>query len=369
MRTTRPIRRWTCIATLALAAAFAPAVHADAPTITITTNMSDVDGYTGDHRTGELGVTQFSGFTAASQGPGVSVPGNVFQTFCLEVDETVISGIQYSWTLSDAAHAGGGGAVNGADPISPETAYLYSAFSSGTLSDYDLTLGAGRRASADSLQLAIWYLEGEFTIFSLDSQALVWVEEAQSAVASGSWSGIGDVRVLTLTDSTGAAAQDVLVVTADSTVVRGGGGLTLGFWGNKHGQALIGADDLALLVSLDLRNANGSNFDPASKSALRTWLLKGTATNMAYMLSVQLAAMELNVHNGFVNAGALVYAPGCGNTGPGNGQITIGDLMAAANVALGVDGSTPSGDAHRAYQECLKDALDDANNNRNFVNP
>jgi hypothetical protein len=41
--------------------------------------------------------------------------------------------------------------------------------------------------------------------------------------------------------------------------------------------------------------------------------------------------------------------------------------MAAANGALCADGFTPSGDPNRATQEFLKDALDDANNNLNFV--
>ena len=35
----------------------------------------------------------------------------------------------------------------------------------------------------------------------------------------------------------------------------GGGALGKGFWGNKNGKALFGADDLALMVSLNLRNA------------------------------------------------------------------------------------------------------------------
>src|SRR5205085_8080620 len=40
-----------------------------------------------------------------------------------------------------------------------------------------------------------------------------------------------------------------------------GGGLTLGFWSNKNGQALFGADDLALMAdTLNLRNANGTPF-------------------------------------------------------------------------------------------------------------
>ena len=45
-----------------------------------------------------------------------------------------------------------------------------------------------------------------------------------------------------------------------------------GFWGNKNGQALFGADDLASMVSLNLRNANGTIFDPSSYSVFNSWL-------------------------------------------------------------------------------------------------
>jgi hypothetical protein len=151
-----------------------------------------------------------------------------------------------------------------------------------------------------------------------------------------------------------------------------GGGKTLGFWSNKNGQNQMNdggtsAPELALLSGLCLRDASGNNFDPATYSTFRSWLLSATATNMAYMLSAQLAAMELNVEAGFVSGGSLVYAPGCGNTGPGNNFISINDLMATANAALCADGYTPSGDPNRATQECLKNALDKANNNLNFV--
>ena len=146
-----------------------------------------------------------------------------------------------------------------------------------------------------------------------------------------------------------------------------GGGMGLGFWSNKNGLDLVAADDRALLASLCLRTANGSIFAPANNSQLRSWLLNANAVNMAYMLSAQLAAMELNVFNGKVSGNRLVYAPGCGNTGVGNNFITINDLMVAANVALCADGVTPDGDPNRANQECLKNALNAANNNLNFV--
>jgi hypothetical protein len=174
----------------------------------------------------------------------------------------------------------------------------------------------------------------------------------QTAPAEGSYSG-------TLT-------ADVGNLTFGNVCLGAGGGLTLGFWSNRNGQALIGADDRALLVSLNLRNADGSNFDPATNAAFRTWILGATATNMAYMLSAQLAAMELNVFNGFVAGGALIYAPGT-NSANANGFATVSDLMAEANTELGAHGLVLSGSPDRAYQEALKNALDKANNNLNFV--
>jgi hypothetical protein len=148
--------------------------------------------------------------------------------------------------------------------------------------------------------------------------------------------------------------------------VGAGGGLTLGFWSNKNGQALFGSDDLALMVSLNLRNANGSNFDPANYAQFRTWLLGATATNMANMLSAQLAAMELNVNNGKVNSASLIYAPGSSSANS-LGFATVSALMAETNTSLGANGSTIASGAVRTYQEALKNALDRANNNLNFV--
>jgi hypothetical protein len=150
--------------------------------------------------------------------------------------------------------------------------------------------------------------------------------------------------------------------------VGAGGGRTLGFWSNRNGAALFGSEDLALMGTLNLRNADGSSFDPASYAQFRTWLLSATAVNMAYMLSAQLAAMELNVFNGFVDGTRLIYAPGA--TGANvNGFATVNAVMAEANASLGTDGYTAAGSAVRTYQAALKNALDAANNNQNFVQP
>jgi len=120
------------------------------------------------------------------------------------------------------------------------------------------------------------------------------------------------------------------------------------------------------MVSLNLRNANGTDFNPANYAAFRTWLLNATATNMAYMLSAQLAAMELNVLNGFVSISSLIYAPGT-NSANAAGFATVGAVMTEANTLLGANGLIGAASSYRPRAEALKNALDKANNNLNFV--
>jgi hypothetical protein len=92
---------------------------------------------------------------------------------------------------------------------------------------------------------------------------------------------------------------------------------------------------------------------------------------MANMLSAQLAAMKLNVLHGFVNGSALIYAPAlspCGTAGLSTlGFISINDLMTASNQSLFDHPLTQAGSPYRACQEALKNALDDGNNNKNFI--
>ncbi len=151
-----------------------------------------------------------------------------------------------------------------------------------------------------------------------------------------------------------------------------GGGRTLGFWSNKNGQALITPSAQSVLEglrALNLKDASGANFDPTSYSQLRTWLLNGSATNMAYMLSVQMAAMYLNWTVGYAQADPLLYAPGLATVNNA-GFISVSGLVAEANEALGVNGYTRAGTSVRFYQELLKNALDAGNNDRDiFVQP
>lgn len=149
--------------------------------------------------------------------------------------------------------------------------------------------------------------------------------------------------------------------------IGAGGGLTLGYWSNKNGQAaMTKLPWITVLSGLNLRKADGTDFDPAGYTAFRTWILSATATNMAYMLSAQLAAMELNVLNGSVNGNALVYAPGTSSANAA-GFATVSAIMAEANDSLGANGVVLDGNSERVHQEALKNALDNANNNRTFV--
>jgi hypothetical protein len=152
-----------------------------------------------------------------------------------------------------------------------------------------------------------------------------------------------------------------------------GNGKTLGFWSNKNGQALITAANLTLLDGLNLVNANGSAFNPTTKVQVKNWLLSANATNMAYMLSAQLTAMELNVADGFVNGGLQVYVGtppascpiGVKNSIDASGFLSISTLMSDGNTMLGSTGGnlTLSGAPLRACEEFVKSALDAGNNN------
>jgi hypothetical protein len=142
--------------------------------------------------------------------------------------------------------------------------------------------------------------------------------------------------------------------------VAGGVGKTPGFWHNRNGQRVMDAADVTALAALCLRNADGSDFNPTTKAQVGAWINSQDATNMAAKLSSFVAAMTLNIRHGYVNADALVYT--------GSGVDEIGDVLAAGAAAICADGYTPSGDEpNRSNQAAIKDILDKACNNQNFV--
>ncbi len=159
----------------------------------------------------------------------------------------------------------------------------------------------------------------------------------------------------------------------------GNNGKGKGFWTNKNGQALLTGSRLCALNALCLRNADGSNFDPvagcpassgaqlnAGKTNLKNWLQGAHATNMSYMLSAQFAALKLNVLLGYVDGTKLIYAPGT-NAANAAGFASVNAVMAEADAILCANPVISAGNPLRARAEAVKNALEAASGNNNFV--
>ena len=198
---------------------------------------------------GEFKVTSFTGGYYRPLGPNVpdvrgAAPNHAkFQTFCVEFNEHLQHGVTYYWDLNTGAVAGGpGGGQNlstwygghgTGDPLDPKTAYLYSKFWNGTLSNYDYgpnnAPNANREQDGEDLQRVIWYLEQEANGDVSSGQRLAWYNEAVEATTLGTdnkitWSGLGGVRVLNLYSDTGMTVRvqdQLIVVPAPQTYLAG----------------------------------------------------------------------------------------------------------------------------------------------------
>lgn len=370
--------------------------------------------FNGDVGGGEFGVYEFSNPSVlAPIAPPVKVndtinyiPGFDFQTFCLDPHTHIEFNELLSYTISTTVVYLDGQGQEASRNLNPATAYLYTKFWNATAfspTPYVYSpLGVGNRSlSAGYMQFAIWFTEGVWDnpdpntypdpIDSLPAVSKQWVLEAFDAVGSGgSWAvkygttfpgNLGNVRALIMRETDehlGELQQPVLVMirppAADCV------GYTPGFWHNKNGLKLIKSSGggaayswIGVLNDLHLRTGAGGNADFSQNAAgaadLSDWLVSGNnAVNMAQKLSQQLAAMQLNVLRGSVDPLCYVYTGTNGSCLPGSPvTITVGELMALAEESLEDHGYTPTGDPERAYQECLKNILDAANNNGNWV--
>ncbi len=171
---------------------------------------------------------------------------------------------------------------------------------------------------------------------------------------------IGGANLLSAPVNLGTATATDLTVTASVSAilpaavlfgdycVRGSGGLTLGFWSNPNGKLVLGAHDPAWRTSLNDATNNGKLYiASASKngtiavsqylvptgafstafSSFSSWLTGGQAStngSALYMLSVQYAAMELNIAYEGTDPNAF-YPPA---------NETIGALMAQVKAEL-----------------------------------
>ena len=122
----------------------------------------------------------------------------------------------------------------------------------------------------------------------------------------------------------------------DDIVGRFPRGRGKGYWLNKHGQQIITSIRSTLNVweelrELNLKGANGSDFDPTNYSEFRRWLQKANGSDMRYMLSAELAIAKLNVLCGLVNPSTVVRVS---TKIESDGSLTVGDLINRANALL-----------------------------------
>ncbi len=164
-------------------------------------------------------------FTLTPNADFAAITGDTaaFQSFCLEIQEFIDTGITYSVILNDEAVEGG---VNtgptgdqGGDLLDPRTAYLYSSFRDGTLAahGYVYTAGTGREDSAKALQEVIWYLEDEIGKTWVDDDGSLQDAFYKAANSSG-WNDLGNVGVLNVyilgcAGSPNCLRQDMLTLT------------------------------------------------------------------------------------------------------------------------------------------------------------
>lgn len=135
--------------------------------------FTNQDGSTGG---GEFGVHEK---LSASPAGGNAQTAELFRTFCVEKNENLdFDSLGFVVdSISDDVISGGSGGGS-PDPLDARTEWLFYHFTQGTLVGYDYT-PAGRTASADSLQHAIWGLENEEAL----DNANLFVEAANAATA------------------------------------------------------------------------------------------------------------------------------------------------------------------------------------------
>lgn len=147
-----------------IAAAATAAVVSGSSLAATIVNIDRVSGYHESRIPGTNNTVGGGEFTVTGGGAGIrglssDINNNSFQSFCLELDQFLGSSAKdYAVQINTSVITGS----PGFSFVSQGTAWLYEQFRAGSLTGYDYTPGAGRSSAASSLQLAIWFLQGQF---------------------------------------------------------------------------------------------------------------------------------------------------------------------------------------------------------------
>jgi hypothetical protein len=277
----------------------------------------------------------------------------------------------------------GGDSVNGNPTVVSACDTVTDTFGVGS----PLTLGTvcadGTTTSgvySGSSPLSNFSLSYNITPFTTGNPAQTWTFRYNRTVA---------VVANTCTTYVNTAGGTVNSITTDDTASvtlcgRITGGLTIGFWSNNNGRAVLcaAANDPKWRQLLNgtystapytggsyLRVANGNYYAvPAgtcttvADPSFATWLLNASATNMSYMLSAQLAGTILNVNFNGMNGGACI-------AGINGSPISINSLIANAIGFLRANANTTLSGAARNTATLYKNIFDSLNNGQGFAVP
>ena len=151
----------------------------------------------------------------------------------------------------------------------------------------------------------------------------------------------------------------------------GAGAENIAFWMNKKGTAAF--EQLPywqqdyifyLLRFLNLRNSDGTDFDPWSYEELSVWLQRSNAKNMAYKLSAQMAVLFLNAEIKMLGY-RMIHTPGLQFWGINYNFMDVNLFLWAVNQEL--FSNSFGGDANREYHQYLYEIIEQANNDLTFV--
>lgn len=151
----------------------------------------------------------------------------------------------------------------------------------------------------------------------------------------------------------------------------GAGAENIAFWMNKKGRDAfynLASWQLEYILSylryLNLRNADGSDFDPLNFEELQTWLQRANAKNMAYKLSAQLAVLYLNTEI-FMLGNRMLHTPGIQFFGFDYTFMNVYWFIFYVNQQLFVNSF--GSDANRMQHQELYELVEQANEDLIFV--